>query len=319
MIQNCRCSAFTAGSPKPCSSGSSTGPSSCSSENRFAWRAQATCRSIRVGQSRTSLLRTRRALAGCCHYLRPRVHHLDEVVATERVRNVQQHRFFREIEPRRNTTCRRWAESPIPICHRGTPSDGRTCSSRRRASRLGWLYAIVNRSPEPLDRLRPDLPADLLRIVHRALVKDPIGRYQQAEQILADLRSCQNRLSTASLQALPTSGRPASIAILPFANLSPEPEQEYFCDGMTEEVIRALGLLEGIRVAAHRAGKQSHLYPAQIRIPPSGSRDGPRRRRRPRQSIRGSLYPLATVRSWSDQPVVSRSRNFSMSGGLTMW
>ena len=113
------------------------------------------------------------------------------------------------------------------------------------------LYAVVNRVPEPIDRLRPDLPADLVRIVNRALAKDPIGRYQQAEQMLADLRSCRERLSSGTLQAAVRTGRPASIAVLPFANLSPEKEQEYFCDGMTEELISALGALEGIRVAAH--------------------------------------------------------------------
>jgi serine/threonine-protein kinase len=115
------------------------------------------------------------------------------------------------------------------------------------------LYAVVNRAPEPLDRVRQDLPVDLVRIVNRALMKDPLARYQQAEQMLADLGACRARLSSGDRHAAAATRAESSatIAVLPFANLSPEPEQEYFCDGMTEELISALGMLEGIRVAAH--------------------------------------------------------------------
>lgn len=47
-----------------------------------------------------------------------------------------------------------------------------------------------------------------------------------------------------------------SIAVLPFANLSADKEQEYFCDGMTEELITALSALQGLRVAAHSSSFQ---------------------------------------------------------------
>ena len=65
-----------------------------------------------------------------------------------------------------------------------------------------------------------------MRIVNRALAKDPIARYQQAEQMLADLRYCRDRLSSGDLEPAGKTGRVASIAVLPFANLSPEKEQE---------------------------------------------------------------------------------------------
>ena len=58
------------------------------------------------------------------------------------------------------------------------------------------------------------------------------------------------RLS-AGITAEPSSETPIrSVAVLPFANMSPDPEQEYFCEGMAEEVINALGTIEGFRVAA---------------------------------------------------------------------
>ncbi len=127
------------------------------------------------------------------------------------------------------------------------------------------LYGVVHRVPEPLDRARPDLPAALLRVVNRALAKDRLARYQQAEQMLAELRACRERLDADGTQAVGTAApRVPSIAVLPFANLSADPEQEYFCEGMTEELITALGAVEGLRVAAkastfHLQGKDLEI------------------------------------------------------------
>jgi serine/threonine-protein kinase len=127
------------------------------------------------------------------------------------------------------------------------------------------LYGVVNQAPEPLDRVRAGLPAALVRIVNRALAKDRLARYQQAEQMQAELRTCRERLSAGGAQAV-SAGTPRipSIAVLPFANLSADPEQEYFCEGMTEELITALGAIEGLRVAAkastfHLRGKDLEI------------------------------------------------------------
>jgi len=127
------------------------------------------------------------------------------------------------------------------------------------------LYGVVNQAPEPLDRVRPGLPPALVRIVNRALAKDRLARYQQAEQMQAELRACRERLSAGGAQAASAGGqRVPSIAVLPFANLSADPEQEYFCEGMTEELITALGAIEGLRVAAkastfHLKGKDLEI------------------------------------------------------------
>jgi TolB-like protein/Flp pilus assembly protein TadD len=81
----------------------------------------------------------------------------------------------------------------------------------------------------------------------------------------AELRTCRERLSAGGAQAV-SAGTPRipSIAVLPFANLSADPEQEYFCEGMTEELITALGAIEGLRVAAkastfHLKGKDLEI------------------------------------------------------------
>ena len=122
-------------------------------------------------------------------------------------------------------------------------------------SAQGIFYGVLNRAPEPLERLRSGLPPTLVRIVNRALTKDALRRYQQAEQMLADMQACRQEL-----QSGPARGegerRVPSIAVLPFANLSADKEQEYFCDGMTEELITALSALQGLRVAAHSSSFQ---------------------------------------------------------------
>ena len=74
------------------------------------------------------------------------------------------------------------------------------------------LYAVVHQAPEPLDRVRPGLPPSLVRIVNRALAKDGRARYQQAEQMLADLGACRERLKAGGPQAQGRRGFPPSLS-----------------------------------------------------------------------------------------------------------
>jgi serine/threonine-protein kinase len=62
-----------------------------------------------------------------------------------------------------------------------------------------------------------------------------------------------------------TPGRPASAAVLPFTDLSPGKDQEYFSDGLTEELITSLSRVEGIRVAARTSSFQFKGQPADVR------------------------------------------------------
>jgi serine/threonine-protein kinase len=119
------------------------------------------------------------------------------------------------------------------------------------------LYAVLHKAPEPIERLVAGLQPAVARIVGRALVKDAVGRYQQAERMLADLRECRQHLARTNEQAAPGAAeRRPSVAVLPFANLSADKEQDYFCDGMTEELTTALSGLEGLRVVAHTSASQ---------------------------------------------------------------
>jgi serine/threonine-protein kinase len=113
------------------------------------------------------------------------------------------------------------------------------------------IYAILNEEPKPMMEFRPEIPAELEQIVNNALVKSPDSRYQNTGEILADLRQLKRELeSIISKEQLSTKKPQPSIAVLPFTNLSADPEQEYFCDGMAEEIINALTHMEGLRVVA---------------------------------------------------------------------
>ena len=117
------------------------------------------------------------------------------------------------------------------------------------------MYSILNESPQPLSSFRPGLPDDLERIADRALAKDAGERYQTAAELRDDLLAHARGSGIAASSTAP--GRPAaapgaavSVAVLPFANLSADPEQEYFCDGMAESITDALAQLKDLRVVA---------------------------------------------------------------------
>jgi len=111
------------------------------------------------------------------------------------------------------------------------------------------LSAILHEKPEPIPGQRPDVPPELDRLLRRALSKSPTARYQEAHEMLRDLQYLQHRLDPFSAPPPPTPVGP-SIAVMPFANMSTDAEQEFFCDGMAEEIINALTQVDGLRVVA---------------------------------------------------------------------
>jgi eukaryotic-like serine/threonine-protein kinase len=110
-----------------------------------------------------------------------------------------------------------------------------------RKSDQALIYSILHESPESLSRLRPEAPLPIERIVHRALEKERSRRYQDMGEFLKDLKAARS-LGAISLQP------EKSIIVLPFENISPDPEQDYFCDGMTEELISGLSKIHSLGV-----------------------------------------------------------------------
>jgi len=87
--------------------------------------------------------------------------------------------------------------------------------------------------------------SSLTGVVNRALRKRQSQRYQAVTDLLGELRT-----PTSPATQAPSQPDVPSIAVLPFANMSTDPENEFFADGISEDIINALGQIEGLRVAA---------------------------------------------------------------------
>jgi non-specific serine/threonine protein kinase len=107
--------------------------------------------------------------------------------------------------------------------------------------------AILNRTPLPIARVAPSVPGELQQIVGRALEKSRHARYQSAAQLKADLQRVKREIDSG--RATATSGQAErSVAVLYFENLSRGTEDEYFRDGMTEDIITELSAIKDLRV-----------------------------------------------------------------------
>ncbi|MBS1117556.1 MAG: serine/threonine protein kinase with repeat, partial [candidate division NC10 bacterium] len=114
------------------------------------------------------------------------------------------------------------------------------------------LAEILTKAPISPARLNPRLPEAMERIIIKALEKDREVRYQSARDLLVDLTRLKREGESGRALALGTAASPRvqSLAVLPFTNMSADKENEYFCDGLSEELINALTHVRELRVAA---------------------------------------------------------------------
>jgi len=115
----------------------------------------------------------------------------------------------------------------------------------RGAGARATMAKQVTEVPRPLRVLRPEAPPHVERALARALAKNPADRFPSPGALVAAL---QGQGSESAAGARWTAAR--CIAVLPFVNASPEPENEYLSDGLTDELIAALAGVEGLRVAS---------------------------------------------------------------------
>lgn len=115
-------------------------------------------------------------------------------------------------------------------------------------SRHAMLAAHLVEQPEPVATRRPDIPDPLATLVMYCLQKEPGDRPQHSAELVSALDS--GNFSGESRATTRRGRREPSIAVLPFANLSADPENEYFSDGIADEIISALSRIASLRVAA---------------------------------------------------------------------
>jgi eukaryotic-like serine/threonine-protein kinase len=135
----------------------------------------------------------------------------------------------------------------------------------KRNNDAATLHAIVSEAPEPLVRFKAEVTPELQRIVTKSLAKNPDERYQSAADLAADLRTVERMLSAgASGSSVKVATLQPSIAVLPFTNMSADPENEYFSDGLTEELLNMLAKNPALKVTGRTSsfafkGKQEDL------------------------------------------------------------
>jgi serine/threonine protein kinase len=128
---------------------------------------------------------------------------------------------------------------------------GRRAFSKDTAAEA--MTAILKEEPSDLRSLAGDLPPSLTNIVRRCLEKRPEARFQTGQDLAFALRSA---LLDDSGPIVHATSEEKSIVVLPFENLSPAPDQEYFVDGLTEEIISDLAKVGALRVISRTSAMQ---------------------------------------------------------------
>jgi serine/threonine protein kinase/Flp pilus assembly protein TadD len=118
------------------------------------------------------------------------------------------------------------------------------------------IQAIIVRrfteSVRPVRTLRSEVPEEVDRALLRALARDPGERFAVAGEFAQALATAIARITPAGAPTMVTAQHRAirSIAVLPFADMSPSKDQDYFCEGIAEEIINALTKIDALQVAS---------------------------------------------------------------------
>src|SRR5207237_8744054 len=157
-----------------------------------------------------------------------------------------------------------------------------------------WLIAKVLVDPVPaVRRLRPAVPPGVDQALLKALAKTPADRFASMAAFTAAL-------------AAPAAPRPPSVAVLPFRNLSADPENEYFADGITEDVIAHLSKVRALKVISRASvmpfkQREQSLKEIAARLEAATLLDGSVRRAGDRVRIVAQLVDAETDRHlWAE-------------------
>jgi len=152
------------------------------------------------------------------------------------------------------------------------------------------IYSIINKSPQPVAELNPAIPTELQHILNLCLNKKVSDRYQETIELLEDLKSLKARLNPESTKQVPIkfvlrkqmqpyiigfvlliiilsiwlfwfrkntiSDERKSIAVLPFINLSENKDDDYFSDGITDDILTYLYKIGDLQVISRTTMRQ---------------------------------------------------------------
>ncbi|HSE41005.1 MAG TPA: protein kinase [Acidobacteriota bacterium] len=108
------------------------------------------------------------------------------------------------------------------------------------------MERILLSEPEAMARFNYNIPSELDRIIRKCLEKNPQRRYQSVHEIATDLYNLKQDQKPSSV--VPINAHEYSIVVLPFEDLSPNRDNEYFSDGLTDEIITDLSQIEQLLV-----------------------------------------------------------------------
>jgi TolB-like protein/Tfp pilus assembly protein PilF len=108
--------------------------------------------------------------------------------------------------------------------------------------------AVKQKTEAPRDPklVNAQIPEDFSHVILKCMEKDRAKRYQSAEDVVSEL----DKIERGKTGAIKVGEWKNSIAVLPFKNMSADPEQEYFCEGIAEELLNALTQIKELRVVA---------------------------------------------------------------------
>ena len=129
----------------------------------------------------------------------------------------------------------------------------------RSDSLRGIMMKHIVETPPRIRAIRSEIPSAVEEAITRALAKDPADRFASVCDFADALRVEHPARSTRA------AGATRSIAVLPFVNASPDPENEYLSDGITDELIDVLAKVDGLRVASRTSVFAMKGKPQDIR------------------------------------------------------
>ncbi len=127
------------------------------------------------------------------------------------------------------------------------------------------LYDIAHTPAPRLAERGVSVPVGAQELLDRLMAKDPLDRFESMDEAVEAVRRLDESIRRQETRPIQPITLEPTIAVLPFVDMSPAKDEEYFCDGITEEMITALSGVKGLRVVSRTSSFQFKGQPYDIR------------------------------------------------------